>query len=70
MVAAAQSVYGTTGAAMIAKIESGPANVDLLVLARATQRILDERHMLIAVQHSGAAAILARRGWDGSAARR
>jgi len=52
--------------AMIAKIESGPANVDLLALARATQRILDERHMLIAVQHSGAAAILARRGWDGA----
>ena len=36
------------------------------LLARAAIRALDERHVLLTVKDPGAAALLARRGWDGA----
>jgi hypothetical protein len=54
------------GKAIIAKIETAPAGLDLVMLARAAQRALDQRHLLLYVEDPATAAILARRGWDGA----
>jgi hypothetical protein len=52
--------------ALVIKIESGGAQLDLLELARALRRGLDERHLLIYVEDPAAAAIFAAHGWDGA----
>jgi hypothetical protein len=43
-----------------------PSQLDIVALAGAAQRILDERHVQMYLEHPGAAAILARRRWDGT----
>jgi hypothetical protein len=56
----------TLGRAIIARLEAAPGKVDSLALARAAERALDERHLLIAVGDPTTAAVLRRRGWDGA----
>jgi hypothetical protein len=56
----------TLGRAIIAKLESAPGQLDALALARAAERALDERHLLIAAGDPTTAAVLRRRGWDGA----
>lgn len=53
------------GAALLERLQR-PAGLDMLALARALQQALDEGHILLFVPDSGAAAAVARHGWDGA----
>jgi hypothetical protein len=61
-----KAFMGPLAQAMLARIESDPAGSNLLALAQAFRRALDERHILIYVQQPDAAAVFARSGWDGA----
>jgi len=52
--------------ALITRIEAKSPQLDIVALARAVERALDERHILIYLQDTPAVKILAERGWDGS----
>ncbi len=63
-----KNFIGDLAAAMRAKVEDSPGDVDWLALAQAAFQILDERHLLIWLDDAGspAADLLAQRGWDGA----
>jgi hypothetical protein len=63
-----KNFIGDLVAAMRAKVEGSPGDVDWLALARAALQVLDERHLLVWLADSGspAADLLAERGWDGA----
>ncbi|MBK9713244.1 MAG: DUF4012 domain-containing protein [Kouleothrix sp.] len=52
--------------ALLAKLETGGAKIDLLALLRTLRRSLDERHLQLYVQDPAAQALFARHGWDGA----
>lgn len=54
------------GQAIIAHLERDPLAGNPLKIARALQRALDERHILLAFHNPAEAALVARYGWDGS----
>jgi hypothetical protein len=54
------------GQAIMAQLESGASRMNLLALAHAAKRVLDERHVLVYLEQPAAAAILTRHSWDGA----
>ena len=61
-----KAYIGSLANAMLAKLQSNTANLDLWALALAFRRALSERHLLVAVQDAVAAPIFSRHGWDGA----
>lgn len=63
-----KSFIGDLSAAMRAKVEGSPDQVDWLALARAVFQSLDERHLQLwlADPASPAVTLLAEQGWDGA----
>lgn len=61
-----EAFIGPLSAALLDRIVHRSSGHDLLALGGALQRALDERHLLVAVTDPEAAALLARRGWDGA----
>lgn len=59
-----KSFMGSVAEAMWQRVQSG--GVDYGALARTLLRLLDEKHVLIYVEHPDAAALLAERNWDGA----
>lgn len=57
---------GRLGKAILVRLESDASGLDPLALARAAERLLDERHVLVNVKEPSAARALAERGWDGA----
>jgi hypothetical protein len=52
--------------AVIDRLESDSADVDMLIVGRKILRALNERHLLIAVKDDAVAEVLARFKWDGA----
>jgi hypothetical protein len=59
-----KSFMGLVAKAMWQRVQSG--GVDYGALARTLLRLLDEKHVLIYVEHPDAAALLAGHNWDGA----
>ncbi len=59
-----KSFMGLIAEAAWAQVQSG--QVDWVTLARTLLRLLEEKHLLIYLEHPGAAALLAEQGWDGA----
>jgi hypothetical protein len=59
-----KAYIGRLANAMLAKVQSNSANLDLWALASAFRRALNERHLLLAIPD--AAQLVGRRGWDGA----
>ena len=59
-----KSFMGSVAQAMWQRVQSG--KVDYSALAQIILRLLDEKHILIYVEHPDAAALLAERNWDGA----
>ncbi len=57
---------GQFAAAIRERIESGRTNVDWLQVGIAMHRALVSRHLMIYVNHSEAAGVLSKLGWDGA----
>jgi hypothetical protein len=57
---------GPLGQAIVARLEGVSGNEELPALAHTAKRALNQRHLLIYVWQDPAAAVLARRGWDGA----
>lgn len=54
------------GRAIFARLEREPFRLDLPTFIRSIIQALDEKHILLYVKNSDAAALVARRGWDGA----
>jgi hypothetical protein len=59
-----KSFMGLVAQAMWQRVQSGKVNYG--TLAQTILRLLDEKHLLIYVEHPDAAALLAERNWDGA----
>jgi hypothetical protein len=62
-----KSFMGDLIGAVRTKVEGSPGEVNWVALGRAALQVLDERHVLVWLSDTGAAAdLLAERGWDGA----
>ncbi len=59
-----KSFMGLIAKAVWEQVQRG--QVDWVALARTLQRLLEERHLSIYLEHPDAAALLAEQGWDGA----
>jgi hypothetical protein len=59
-----KSFMGSVAQAMWQRVQSG--EIDYVALAQTILRLLDEKHVLIYMEHPDAAALLAERNWDGA----
>jgi hypothetical protein len=59
-----KSFMGPLAQAAWGRVERG--QVDWVALARTLLRLLEEKHLLIYLEHPDAAAVLAEQGWDGA----
>lgn len=65
---AREAFKGLLAQALLKKLETDGAKLDMLALARALRDMLDQRHLQILVDDPEAAAAFADRGWDGAVA--